>query len=28
MFGLALLIEGPLHLLFAHFWNQRAETLR
>ena len=28
MFVLALLVELPLHALFAHFWNRRADTLR
>ena len=28
MFVLVLLVELPLHGLFAHFWNRRAKSLR
>lgn len=28
MFGLVMLIELPLHILFAHYWNRRANALR
>ena len=27
MFALVLLVELPLHLLFAHYWNRRAASL-
>jgi len=27
LFVLAMMIELPLHILFAHFWNRRAERL-
>lgn len=27
MFALVMLVELPLHLLFAHYWNRRAANL-
>ncbi len=27
LFALVMLVEVPLHFLFAHFWNQRAKSL-